>query len=139
VTLDKGAGFVVTPTVGVGGSGTRNVTDVSVPLAISSDTWVIVVVRGRDGVSKPLFPVVSQDLLVMTCNSFGSQDGDPCVSDATCGIGVCVNKTLSELTDGGVAPPWNLNEEGALATAFSNPLFFDFEGDGFCHGGTACP
>jgi hypothetical protein len=139
VALDAGIDFTVTPTVGVSGSGTRNVTDVSVPLAVSSDTWVIVVVRGRDGVSKPLFPIVSQDLLVMTCDSFGNQDGDPCVSDATCGIGVCVNKTLSELTDGGVSPPWNLNEEGALATAFSNPLFFDFEGDGFCHGGSACP
>jgi hypothetical protein len=32
---------------------------------------------------------------------------------------VAINATLAQLTDGGVAPPWNLNDEGALATALT--------------------
>jgi len=50
-----------------------------------------------------------------------------------------VNATLGQLTDSASSPPWNLGENGALATAFSNPLFFDFENDGFCNGGSICP
>ena len=75
-------------------------------------------VRGTDGVSKPIFPMNPQDLKQ---------------TPAT------LNDTLGELTDGGVAPPWNLNEEGNLATAFANPLYLDFENDGLCHGGVTCP
>jgi hypothetical protein len=138
-TLNKGGGFTAPIVVGDSGFGSRYVTDVSVPLTVTSDTWVIVVVRGTDGVSKPMFPIVSQDLVVSQCVSFGPQNGNACVSDVTCGLGNCVNKNLSELTDGGASPPWNLNESGMLATAFSNPLFFDKEGDGFCHGGSNCP
>jgi len=74
-----------------------------------------VVARGTDGVSKPLFPVNPSDIREST------------------------NKTLAALTDNGAAPPWNLGEDGQLSMAFSNPLFFDFEDDGLCHGGTACP
>jgi len=47
--------------------------------------------------------------------------------------------TLAQLTDSGVSPPWNLGENGQLAMAFSNPLFFDRQNDGFCNAGTACP
>jgi hypothetical protein len=73
-----------------------------------------VVARGTDGVSHPLFPMQPQDL-------------------STSG-----NATLAALTDNGGAIPWNLNEQGALALTYSNPLFFD-NGDSVCHGGTACP
>lgn len=113
-TLTKGVDFNVTTPAGVSGFGTRQVTDVSVPVTITGDTWVVVVVRGTDGVSKPLFPMQPQDL-------------------DTSG-----NATLSDLTDGGGPLPWNLGEQGALALAYSNPLFFD-DGDNLCHGGTACP
>jgi hypothetical protein len=117
IVLNKGIDFTAGLTTGVSGFGTRQVTTKSVPVAVTEDTWVIVVVRGTDGVSKPLFPVMPQDLAHSTT----------------------VNATLAQLTDGGVAPPWNLGEEGAMATAFTNPLFFDFENDGFCHGGAVCP
>jgi len=49
------------------------------------------------------------------------------------------NVSLAQLTDSASSPPWNLGEGGIMATAFSNPLFFDFENDGLCHGGSACP
>lgn len=114
ITLTKGVDFAVTTSVGVSGFGTRQVTDVTIPVTIAADTWVVVVVRGTDGVSKPLFPMQPQDL------------------DTN------VNATLSDLTDGGGPLPWNLNEDGALALAFSNPLFFD-DGNNLCHGGTDCP
>ena len=83
-------------------------------MTVSADTWVVVVVRGTDGVSHPLFPMQPQDL----------DDG--------------ANASLADLTDNGGALPWNLGEQGALALAYSNPLFFD-DGDNVCHGGTACP
>ena len=117
-TLVKGVDFTVSTPVGVSGFGVRQVTDVTETIAVSEDTWVIVVVRGTDGVSKPTFPINPQDL----------QHDE-----------LFVNTNLSALTDGGGPLPWNLNEEGALATAFTNPLFFDFENDGLCHAGTVCP
>jgi hypothetical protein len=63
------------------------------------DTWVVVLVRGTDGVSRPLFPVVPIDL-----------------DQAT-------NTTLAQLTDG------NLGELGVPGTAFANPLFIDINGN----------
>ena len=67
---------------------------------LAVDTWVVVFVRGTDGVSRPLFPVVPNDL------------------DAT------TNTTLAGLTDG------NLGEDGVSATAFTNPVFIDVDGNG---------
>lgn len=113
--LNKGTHFTAPTSTGVSGFGLRQVTDVTQTIPVTEDTWVIVVVRGTDGVSKPIFPMNPQDL---------KQTG---------------NTTLAQLTDGGVAPPWNLNEEGNLATAFTNPLYLDFENDGLCHGGVTCP
>jgi len=66
---------------------------------LTDDTWVVVVVRGTDGVSKPLFPVVPNDL------------------DET------TNPTLTDLTDG------NLGELGVVDTAFANPVFIDINGN----------
>jgi len=116
-TYNAGVDFTVNTTVGVSGSGQRLEADLSIPVTVSEDTWVIVVARATDGVSRPLFPMVPVDLQHT----------------------IFVNATLGQLTDSGSSPPWNLGEEGVLATAFSNPLFFDFENDGFCHGGSSCP
>ncbi|MFQ5477990.1 MAG: hypothetical protein ACE5E4_05190 [Candidatus Binatia bacterium] len=116
-TLHKDADFTVNTQPGVSGFGSRLVADISVPVVVTEDSWVIVVARGSDGVSKPLFPINPVDL---------SPDAPG-------------NDTLAGITDGGASPPWNLGELGVLATAFSNPLFFDFENDGFCHGGSTCP
>ena len=67
---------------------------------LAQDTWVVAVVRGTDGVSMPLFPVVPNDL------SHGT------------------NASLADLLDG------NLGEGGILALAFTNPLFIDVDGNG---------
>jgi len=108
--------FTVSSILGVSGFGSRQVSDLSIPVTVAADSWVVVVVRGTDGVSAPLFPMQPQDL-----------------DDS-------VNATLADLTDSNGPLPWNLGELGALALAFSNPLWFDDPaGDNFCHGGTACP
>jgi len=74
--------------------------NVDLPLPVDGDTWVVVVVKGTDGVSRPLWPMSPQDLDEET------------------------NTTLDDLTDG------NLGEGGVLALAFTNPLFIDADGDG---------
>ena len=67
---------------------------------LSADAWIVVLVRGTDGVSRPLFPVLPTSL-----NPAG-------------------NTTLAELTDG------NLGEGGLLARAFTNPLYVDADNSG---------
>ncbi len=74
--------------------------DVEIPLAVERDTWVVVLVKGTDGVSRPIWPMNPQDLV---------QAG---------------NATLDDLSDG------NLGEGGNPALAFSNPLFIDADGNG---------
>jgi hypothetical protein len=59
-----------------------------------------VLVRGTDGVSKPMFPVVPNDL------------------------NTSANPTLADLIDG------NLGESGVTTMAFSNPLYIDIGGNG---------
>jgi len=59
-----------------------------------------VLVRGTDGVSHPLFPVLPNSLKTST------------------------NGTLAQLVDG------NLGEDGILALAFTNPLYIDGNDDG---------
>jgi len=66
---------------------------------LAQDTWVVVLVRGTDGVSKPIFPVVPNDL------------------------DTAANPTLADLTDG------NLGEDGVTTMAFSNPLYIDIGGN----------
>ena len=115
-TFQAGSKFAISTTTGASGFGSRLEADiVGHPLTITEDTWVIVVVRGTDGVSKPLFPMMPNSL-------------------AAAG-----NDTLAGLTDSGASPPWNLGEDGTMAIAFTNPLFFDDGGDGLCHNGVACP
>jgi hypothetical protein len=62
------------------------------------DTWVVVLVKGTDGQSKPLFPVLPNSLKQST------------------------NLTLAQLTDG------NLGEDGITALAFTNPVFINVDG-----------
>jgi hypothetical protein len=69
------------------------------PLSVAADSWIVVLVRGTDGVSRPLFPVVPNSL-------------DP-----------TGNTTLAQLTDG------NLGQLGVTALAFTNPLFVDANND----------
>ncbi len=120
--------FVLTPTVStvpVNGDN-RLQSSSSQVLSITQDSWVIVAVRGTDGVSRPLFPMAPQNIVAKACS------GDPCKSCTTntqCSnafVGTCTvtNQTLAELSDG------NLNQCGTLTQALANPLFIDFDGDG---------
>jgi len=61
---------------------------------LTTDTWFVVVVRGSDGVSQPMFPVHPDNL-----------------SSAA-------NATLADLTDG------NLGEDGVMALGATNALYF---------------
>jgi hypothetical protein len=74
---------------------------------IAVDTWLIAIAHGTDGVSRPLFPVVPEDLDRVS------------------------NTTLADLTDN------NIGEGGVPAYAFSNPLFIDAGGDGWTPPGVA--
>jgi hypothetical protein len=68
---------------------------------LTQDVWVVVLVRGTDGVSEPLFPILPNSLKTAT------------------------NTTLANLTDG------NLGEDGMTALAFTNPIFVDVDGGGW--------
>ena len=68
------------------------------PFALTQDTWFVVVVRGSDGVSRPMFPVYPSDLV-------------------TTG-----NETLTDLLDG------NLGEWGTLSLGATNALWADVDG-----------
>jgi hypothetical protein len=65
------------------------------------DTWVVVLVKGTDGISRPLFPVLPNSLKTST------------------------NTNLMQLTDG------NLGEDGITALAFTNPILVDVDGGGW--------
>ena len=67
---------------------------------LTEDTWIVALVRGTDGTSEPMFPVVPNDI---------TQEG---------------NTTLGDLMDG------NLDEGGILALSFTNPLYIDTDGNG---------
>jgi hypothetical protein len=119
--------FTITPTVAtfpINGDN-RLQSSSTQALTITQDSWVIVVARGRDGISKPQFPMNPQEIRPKTCS------GDPCKPCTTNGqcspfFGTCTvtNQTLAELTDG------NLNQCGVTSLAIANPLFIDFDGDG---------
>lgn len=102
LTLNAGADFEVESVVvndAVAGA-ERLETNVDLPLTVDGDAWVVVVVKGSDGVSRPLWPMNPQDLDTES------------------------NTTLDQLTDG------NLGESGVLALAFTNPLFIDADVNG---------
>ena len=102
ITLDRGSDFSVEEVVidaQISGA-SRWQAEVDIPLTITRDSWVVVMVSGSDGVSEPLWPINPQD------------------------IGIEGNDTLDDLLDG------NLGEAGNRAIAFTNPLFLDFDGNG---------
>ncbi|MBX3024791.1 CehA/McbA family metallohydrolase [bacterium] len=116
--VQTGAGLVNVKRYTITPTATQNVVPVPVPVAgtsssrleastslnltgLTQDIWVVVMVKGTDGVSKPLYPVIGNSLKTST------------------------NTTLAQLTDG------NLGEDGITALAFTNPLFVDVDGGGW--------
>ena len=101
LTLTAGIDFTISTVVvapGVTG-GDRLETMFSVPFtSLPGDTWFVVVVKGTDGTSRPMFPVFPADL------DTGS------------------NTTLADLVDG------NLGELGMTALGFTNALYVDADG-----------
>ncbi len=102
-TLNLGTNFTrsVVPVAAVPG-GDRFETNLTLRLPddlpaipLTGDTWIVVVVKGRDGISKPMFPVFADDL-------------------ASAG-----NTTLANLVDG------NLGQNGVMALGATNPLYYD--------------
>jgi hypothetical protein len=76
----------------------RWVSRFGVPLTLERDTWVVVMAKGSDGVSQPMFPV------------FGDS------------LNRASNANLADLTDG------NLGEGGTLALGVTNALYADVDG-----------
>jgi len=68
---------------------------------LTDDIWVIAIVRGTDGVSRPLFPFYPNSLDTSS------------------------NNNLGDLIDG------NLGEDGMPAFAYTNPLYVDVDGGGW--------
>lgn len=101
MTLDLGVDFtasLVAPHPSVPTARRRETTKtVSFP-GLSGDTWFVVVVKGRDGVSKPMFPVFPMSLNAGT------------------------NANLAQLLDG------NVGEGGTMALGNTNALYADVDG-----------
>lgn len=101
MTLVAGTDFTITtnnvlPSVP---GGSRREAHVSIPFTnMTDDTWFVVVVKGSDGVSRPMFPVHPANL---------QQSG---------------NTTLANLTDG------NLGQSGVTALGVTNALYADVDG-----------
>jgi len=92
---------------------------------LTQDIWVVVLVRGTDGISKPLFPIVPNSMLAKACSNDHCK---ACTANSDCGMGntcTVTNQTLAELTDG------NLGQCGMTALSFTNPLFVDVDGSGW--------
>jgi hypothetical protein len=102
VVLQAGVDFEVdTVDVFPGMSGAQRLqTRVAVPFPdLVEDTWFVVLVKGTDGISAPMFPVMAADL---NRNR---------------------NATLADLIDG------NLGEGGVTALAMTNALYADVDGE----------
>ncbi len=100
-TQNAPADFTVAPVVVVPGHSRLEGSTTLTLSGLTQDVWIVVIVRGTDGVSKPMFPVVPNSL---------QQSG---------------NGTLAGLTDG------NLGEAGMTALAFANPIYVDVDGGGW--------
>jgi hypothetical protein len=105
LTLAAGSNFTidrVDDVPGLAGAG-HLAAQVTIPIAgLVEDTWIVVLVRGTPGVSRPIWPVLPGGI---------AHDGN--------------NTTLAGLVDG------NLGEGGEPVLAFSNPLYVDVDGGGF--------
>ncbi len=101
MTLVAGTDFTITtnnvqPSVP---GGSRREAHVSIPFTnMTDDTWFVVVVKGTDGISRPMFPVHPANL---------QQSG---------------NTTLANLTDG------NLGQSGVTSLGVTNALYADVDG-----------
>jgi len=99
--LTRGTDFVLPPPVevvpGVPGA-ERQELHLEETFALTEDTWFVVLVRGSDGISEPMFPVYPSSLAT------GS------------------NPTLADLLDG------NLGESGTMALGATNALYADVDG-----------
>ena len=101
VVHTDGVDFTVS-TAAVNGAQRLEATDTLSLSGLTEDTWVVVMVKGSDNVSCPLFPVVPNDL---------NPDENQTLADLkTCNTGV--------------------DERGVNALSFSNPLFFDVNNNG---------
>jgi len=83
---------------GVPGGSRRETTKVVSFSGLTQDTWFVVLVRGRDGVSRPMFPIMPASLTAAS------------------------NTTLAQLLDG------NLGESGVMALGNTNALYADVDG-----------
>ena len=104
LALTAGTDFTITQVddrPSIPGAGHR-AASVTVPLSgLVEDTWIVVLVRGTPGVSRPLFPILPS------------------------GLSPASNTTLADLVDG------NVGEGGETVLAFSNPLYADVDDNGF--------
>jgi len=99
--LRRGEHFVLPPPVEVAPDvpgAQRQELHLEVPFTLTEDTWFVVVVRGSDGVSQPMFPAFPADLR--------RED----------------NTSLEDLLDG------NLGEQGVLALGATNALYANVDG-----------
>jgi hypothetical protein len=88
---------------------------------LTQDAWLVALVRGTDGISKPLFPIDPSNILPKAC---ANNHCKACTTDGDCSPSTCTvtNLTLTELTDG------NLDQCGVPTLAFTNPLYIDANG-----------
>ena len=101
MTLTAPGDFIVTQTVVHGAVPGADVLETSVSVLfdfLTEDTWFVVVVKGTDGVSEPMFPVFPKSL------DTGS------------------NLSVADLIDG------NLGESGTMALGATNALYVDADG-----------
>ncbi len=102
VVQNKDVDFMVQTVPVPGTTASRLEATATLPLSnLQKDIWVVVMVKGTDGVSRPLFPVLPNSLKTD------------------------VNTSLDDLLDG------NLGEDGVTTLAFTNPLFVDVDGGGW--------
>jgi hypothetical protein len=93
--------FTVTPMLVIPGYSRLEASTTFTLNGLAQDVWIVAMVKGTDGISKPLFPVVPNSLKQSS------------------------NTTLGNLTDG------NLGEDGMTALAFTNPIYVDVDGGGW--------
>ena len=86
---------------GIPGASRRETTRTVRLSGLSGDAWVVVVVKGTPGVSRPMFPIYPRNLSAAS------------------------NMTLADLLDG------NLGQGGVTALGFTNALYVDTDGGGF--------
>ena len=116
----------VTPTQVAGVAGDFQLqASVSQPVTVAADSWVVVVARGRDGISVPTFPMNPNSTFKRSCTGNACQT---CTTNAQCSpfFGTCqdVNANTTQLA------AVTTGDCGVTALALTNPLYIDRNGDG---------